>query len=147
NPSTVQNAVYVSQNGVLVDGTITTPGGGTAINFTPAASFAFNAVVQVFVTATAQDTFGNAMTPFSGSFTVAADPQPAAPVIVRTSPAMGSPNNPLNAIIETEFSEPMNPATVTIANYGVYLLGTGTAIPGTLSVRNGNRTIRFVPST
>ena len=69
----------------------------------------------------------------------------AAALIARTSPGMASTNNPLNSIIETEFSEPLNPATVTTANYGVYLFGTGTAIPGTLSLRNGNRTIRVVP--
>ncbi|HEU4937112.1 MAG TPA: hypothetical protein VFT39_11695, partial [Vicinamibacterales bacterium] len=48
---------YVSQNGVLVDGTVRTSGNGTAINFTPAAPFAPNAVIQVFVIATAQDTW------------------------------------------------------------------------------------------
>ncbi|HEU4936183.1 MAG TPA: Ig-like domain-containing protein, partial [Vicinamibacterales bacterium] len=56
NTSTVANAFYVSQNGVLVDGTVRTSGNGTAINFTPAAPFAPNAVIQVFVIATAQDT-------------------------------------------------------------------------------------------
>ena len=148
NTTTVSSAFYVSQNGVLVDGTVRTPGNGTAINFTPSAPFAPNAVIQVFVTSTAQDTFGNAMTPFSGSFTIAPDPTVGAPVIVRTSPSIGSVNNPLNAIIEVEFSEQLNPATVTMpANFGVYLFGSGTAIPGALSLRNGDRTIRFVPSS
>ena len=148
NTSTVAHAFYVSQNGVLVDGTLRTPGNGTAINFTPSTPFAPNAVIQVFVTATAQDTFGNAITPWSGSFTIAPDPAAGAPVIVRTSPSFASIDNPLNAIVEIEFSEPLNPSTVTMpANFGVYLFGSGTAIPGTLSLRNGDRTIRFVPGS
>jgi hypothetical protein len=145
NAATVQAALYVSQDGILVDGTVTVSGNGTAINFTPAAPFASNAVIQVFVTADAEDTFGNQMNPYAGSFTVAADPATSAPVVIRTSPVMASVDNPLNSIIEVEFSEPLDPATVSAANVSVYLLNANPPIAGTLSLLNGNRTIRFVP--
>ena len=61
NPATVPGALFVSQNGVLVDGDVTVSGNGTAITFVPAGPFAGAAVIQIFVTAAAQDTFGNSL--------------------------------------------------------------------------------------
>ena len=37
NESTVAGALYVAQNGVLVEGAVTVSGGGTAVHFNPAA--------------------------------------------------------------------------------------------------------------
>jgi hypothetical protein len=53
NTATVPNALYVSQNGVLVDGTIRTSGNGTAINFTRR-PHSRRVPIQVFVAAAAQ---------------------------------------------------------------------------------------------
>ena len=36
DPATVADAVYLSQNGVLVEGAVTVSGNGTAIHFDPA---------------------------------------------------------------------------------------------------------------
>ncbi len=142
--STVHAALYVSQNGVLVDGTITVSGGGTAINFTPAAPFAANAVIQVFLTADAKDTFGNTVTPYSGSFTIQPDPAATAPVLVRTSPINGTTDNPVNSIVEVELSEPLDAATVTTSNVQLRLNGVLPATAGSVTL-DGNR-IRFTPA-
>ena len=90
DPSTVPDAFYLSQNGVLVEGALSVSGGGTAIHFNPAANLAPGALVQVFITSAATDTFGNALFDYSGSFTVVADPTAAAPTIVRSSPVFYS---------------------------------------------------------
>ena len=66
--------------------------------------------------------------------------------MVIMSPAPASTNNPVNSIIEIQFNEPLDPATVNSANVPVHYLGTGAPIAGTLSVLNGNRTIRFRPA-
>ena len=139
NVSTVQNAFYVSQNGILVDGDLTVSGNGTALTFTPAASFEPSAAVQVFVTNDALDTFGNRINPYNGSFTIAPNPSGMAPIIVRTSPAPSSVNNPLNSVVEIEFSEPMDPSTVSVSTVIVRLQDV-TPIAGTVSVLPDNRT-------
>ncbi len=48
-------------------------------------------------------------------------------------------------MIELEFSEPINPATVTAAN--VFVRDSASQlVAGTLSLRNGNRVVRFTPA-
>lgn len=145
NPSTVPGAVFVSQNGVLVDGDVTVTSGGTAIHFDPAADFAPGSAVQVFMTGAAQDTFGNALYDHSGSFTVAADTVTQAPFIVRTSPAFAASGLPTNAIIEIQFSEPLNPATVTSANVFVHN-ALSQPLAGTLTLHDEDRVVRFTPT-
>ncbi len=142
NESTVADALYVSQNGVLVEGAVTTSGAGTAIHFNPAANFTPGATIQVFMTGDAQDTFGNALFDYSGSFTVAPDTTTQAPTIVRSSPVFYSFGNPTNAVIDIEFSEPLNSATVVSANLFV-MNAANQPVAGTLTLRNGDRVVRF----
>jgi hypothetical protein len=145
NPTTVDGAIYVSQNGVLVEGTVTVSGGGTAIHFDPAGNLAPGALVQVFLTSAAQDTAGNPLFDYSGSFTVAADPTAGAPTIVRSSPVLYSSGNPTNAVIDIEFSEPMLESTIVSANlYVVNALGQ--PLSGTLTLSTNGRVARFTPT-
>jgi len=145
NESTAAGAVYVSQNGVLVEGEVTLSGGGTAIHFDPAGNFAPGATVQVFVTGDARDTFGNSLFDYNGSFTVAPDTTTQAPTTVRSSPGFFSAGNPTNTVIDIEFSEPLSPATVTAANLFV-MDAANQPVAGTLSLRNGDRIVRFMPA-
>ena len=145
NAATVPDAFYLSQNGVLVEGALSVSGGGTAIHFNPAPTLTPGALVQVFVTNAAQDPLGNVLFDYSGSFTVAPDPTVQAPAIVRSSPVFYSTGNPTNSVIDIEFSEPLLPATVTSANLYV-MSATGQALAGALSLRNGNRVVRFTPA-
>ena len=83
--------------------------------------------------------------PTTATFTTASDPAANAPVLVRTNPPMYSSDNATNSVIELEFSEPINPATVTAAN--VFVRDSANQlVAGTLSLRNGNRVIRFTPA-
>ena len=109
NAATVPGALYVSQDGILVAGTVQVTGGGTALQFTPAAPFTAGALVQVFLDNTAGDTAGNALSPFQGQFTVAADQTGVAPTVVRTTPQGSSV--PRNAVVEVEFSKPLDATT------------------------------------
>ena len=137
--------MYVSQNGVLVEGTITVSGGGTAVHFNPAANFAPGATIQVFMTDDARDLFGNALLAYSGSFTVAPDTTVQPPTLVRTNPASFTSGNPTNSVIDVEFSEPLLPSTVNSTNFYVRDAA-NLPVAGTLSLRNGDRTIRFTPA-
>ena len=143
--STVPDAFYLAQNGVLVEGALTVSGGGTAIHFNPAGNLTPGALVQVFVTSAATDAFGNALYDYSGSFTVAGEPTTQAPTIVRTSPVFYSAGNATNAVIDIEFNEPLLPATVVSAN--LYVVNAANQpLAGTLSLRNGDRVVRFTPA-
>src|SRR5439155_3099024 len=63
----------------------------------------------------------------------------------QTNPLQNTFDNLKNTVIDVEFSEPLNPATVTPANFFVSLYETNTPIAGSLTLRNGDRTIHFVP--
>ena len=147
NPAAVAGALYVSQNGTLVTGDITMSASNMVVTFAPHVAFVGGAVVEVNLTNAAQDLSGNPLTTFSGTFTVAADPATRAPTIVRTNPPLGSSGNPRNVVIEAEFSEPLDPSTVTSANVFVKDATNTTLVPGTLSMANGDRVIRFTPTS
>ena len=146
NPSTVPGALFVSQNGVLVTGAVSVDSANQAIVFLPTVPFAASSSIEITLTAAALDLDGNYVNAYQGSFTIAGDPAAAPPALVRTSPIFGSINNPTTTLIDLEFSEPINPATVVAAN--VYVRDAANApVAGTLSLRSGNRVIRFTPTT
>ena len=93
----------------------------------------------------ARDLFGNALFAYSGSFTVAPDTTVQPPTLVRTNPASFTSGNPTNSVIDVEFSEPLLPSTVNSTNFYVRDAA-NLPVAGTLSLRNGDRTIRFTPA-
>jgi YD repeat-containing protein len=112
NASTVQGAVHVSQNGVLASGTTQVTDNGQVVVFTPSTPWANGALIQVFLDSTAQDTDGNALAAYQGSFTTAADTSKVAPSVVSVSPAIGSTGLSTKLVIDIGFNETLNPATV-----------------------------------
>ena len=145
NPATVAGALHVSQNGVLITGSTSVSWSNQAITFTPTAPFAAQSTVEIILTDDARDTVGNLVVPYHGTYTTSSDPATIAPVLVRTNPVMYSSENATNSVIEIEFSEPINPSTVTSAN--VFVRDAANQIvAGTLSLRNGNRSVRFAPA-
>jgi len=142
--TSVPGALYVSENGVLVSGSTAMNANSTVVTFTPTAPFTAGAFVQVFLTSAALDLHGNALSNYTGQFTVSADPAVNPPTMVRASPYHTS-ENPRNTVVDIEFSEPLNPSTVTSAS--VYLRDPANQpVAGPLSMRNGVRTVRFTPS-
>ena len=155
NPSTVNTALNVSQNGVLVAGTIALSGNNQVIEFTPSAPFTAGAYVQVFLSTAATDTFGNALNNFQYSFTVAPDISASAPVITSTVPYNGAGNGsygaytgvPTNAPIDIQFSQPIDPTTVNTTNFVLAFCGTnGQLVPTTVTLRTPN-IVRITPTS
>jgi methionine-rich copper-binding protein CopC len=145
NPATVQGALYVSQNGLLIDGTTSVGWSNRAITFTPAAPFAPQATVEIRLTEDARDLAGNAAVAYYGTFVTAADTASTTPTLVHTNPAMYSNDNPTNVVLELEFNEPLNPASLSAANVFVRD-ALNQPVAGALSMRNGNRVVRFTPA-
>ena len=99
--------------------------GGTAV-FTPTNGLASNTTYTATITAGARDLAGNASQPKAWSFTTGANADATAPVAVMpTYPAGGASNVPIGSTISVTLSEPMDPATLITANFGV----TGLATP------------------
>ena len=98
DPATAAGALHVSQNGAVVDGTVTVGGDGQVLQFEPAAPWTGNALIQVFLDGSATDLNGNSVNPYQSSFRTAPDPVTAAPVVTATSPSYGA-TVPLNVAI------------------------------------------------
>jgi hypothetical protein len=124
-----------------VSGTVTYLG-RTAV-FTPTNGLAPNAAYTARITTGAMDLAGNASQANAWSFTTGANADAAAPVAVMpTIPAGGAPNVPIGTTISVTLSEPMDPATITTANFG--LTGPGaTPVIGTVAIDASHTTVTF----
>jgi hypothetical protein len=144
NPGTVAGAMQVTQNGAVVTGNVDLLGNGQVVRFTPAAPWAYNAVIQVFMDATARDVNGNGLNGYSASFRTANDPVATAPVMTATSPVHGSSNVPLNPIVTLGFNVPLDAATVTAST--VTLSGPLGVVPAAIDLDATYQVIRIAPS-
>ena len=109
-----------------VSGTVTYLS-GTAV-FTPARAFASNTAYTATITTGVMDLVGNAsLANVTWSFTTGATADTTAPVAISTNPVSAETSVAISRTINITFSEPMDPATITTANFTV-------AGPGTLPV-------------
>jgi YD repeat-containing protein len=144
-PSSVQNALHVTQNGQLVAGTVAVVGNGQTVQFTPAALWNYGALVQVFLDATATDLSGNPVSPYAGSFTVITDPATTQPTLVSISPADGEVGVPTNAVLDVAFSGALDPASFSAGN--IYLRTGFNTIPLTPTLDTSGSILHLVPSS
>ena len=150
NPTTVNSAFNVSQNGTIVPGTITLSGNNQVVQFTPAAPLTAGAYVQVFFGSGATDTFGNPLNNFAYAFTVASSLAATPPVITSTVPYNGAGNSanpvPTNSPIDIAFSKPIDPTTVNATNFTLAFCGTnGQKVNTTVALRTPN-IVRITPT-
>ena len=144
--STVPGAVEVSQNGVLITGSVSYAGNNQVVVFTPSANFLPGANITAFLTSSATDNSGNPLTNYQFSFTVAPSLASVNPTILSTSPSQYSSGNYQNSVIDVQFSKPLNPSTVVAGNFYLNSCNNFTNIAGTLSLLSGNTVVRFTPS-
>jgi RHS repeat-associated protein len=96
------------------------------------------------------DVAGNPVTPQTTQFTTGTGPDVVAPLVVWTSPlettSYQSPTNvPLNAIVQLETNEPVDPGTVNSNTFIVSDMSTEQNLTGTYSVSADGLTITFIP--
>jgi hypothetical protein len=147
NASTVQGALHVSQNGVLASGTTQVSDSGQVVVFTPSTPWQSGALVQVFLDGTAQDTDGNALSSYQGSFRTAVDTSTIAPSAVSVSPQCCTPV-PTNVVIDLGFNETLNPATVNATTVSLLedVCCGFPAVPSTVSLINGGTAVQITPN-
>ena len=112
-PILSRNDCRASQNGVLVSGTTTVGSNGQSIQFTPGAAFSAGTPIQVFLNSTAQDIYGNNLTNFTETFTIAGALANTAATAQVVNPFPNAANVPLNTVIQVEFNQPLQAGTVT----------------------------------
>src|SRR6266404_5688392 len=113
NPATVTGALHVTDNGVVVSGSVQLFSNAQAIEFTPGASFNPGDLIQVFLDPTALSADGVALSSFSGQFTVAGSPTNTAATVQAVNPFQSATNVPLNTVIQIEYNQPLLASTVT----------------------------------
>lgn len=114
----------------------------TAI-FEPAGNLATNTTYTATITTGATDLAGNALQAnATWVFTTGANADAAAPVVTSADPANAESGVAINRTINVSFNEPMNPATITTANFMV--TGPGDVpVMGTVVFDVGNNTATF----
>ncbi len=143
NAATINTSTFLvtGPGGVAVTGTVTYS--GITATFTPAANLAGSTIYTAAITTGAQNLAGNAMAAnYVWSFTTG-----TIPTVVSTIPLNGAIGVPLNQKIAANFSEPMNPATITAAGtFTVAVAGGGAAVAGTVTYVAASNTAIFTPT-
>jgi YD repeat-containing protein len=146
NVSTVQGALDVSQNGLLVSGTTQVTENGQVIQFTPSTPWLNGALIQVFLNATAQDVNGNSLTAYEGSFTTVANTSTVAPSAASVSPANAATGVSTKLVIDVGFNETLNPVTVSSTTVMLNPTAGGSPVATTVSLIGGGSIVQLVPN-
>jgi len=151
NTGTITGALYVSQNGVLVSGTATTSSNGQTIEFTPGSAFTAGAPVQVFLSSSAQDIYGNNLANFAETFTVAGALTNTAAAAQTANPFPNATNVPLNTVIQLGFNQTLQTSTVICngSSGSVTLLqgSTSTYLTPACTLTGGGQIINIAPTS
>ncbi|WDE07244.1 Ig-like domain-containing protein [Thalassomonas viridans] len=143
---TINDALNVTQNGVLVTGTTDINGDGRSITFTPDSPWSDNSLIQIFFDTSAQDTSGNALNNYQGSFrTELADANIAPAVISENLFQQATSNVLVNSRFDVKFNQPLDPTTVNNTNVELREnFGSSNLVTATVTLV-GDRIIRITP--
>jgi hypothetical protein len=148
DPGTVSAATFYVRNqttGEYVSGSLSVDVTGRTAYFMPAEPFAVGTYHRLSVTTGIQDVAGNPLASyFYQSFTTAFSADETPPEVELVDPAAGAAAVPTNAQITVQMSEALDPISVTES--AVLLEQGGAVVEGTLSLEDGNRRIRLVPT-
>jgi large repetitive protein len=145
NASTIPSALHVTDNGVVISGSVQTFSNGQAIVFTPAGTYGAGDTVQATLDSTAQSASGVALSTFSGQFTTQGPPASTTSLVVTQNPFPNATNVPLNTIIQIEYDQPIQASSVTcngnLGSVRLFEFATSTALTPNCSVSGGVITI------
>lgn len=134
------SSIELRQGATSIPGTVTY--NGITATFNPSITLASTTVYTASVGGGAKDLAGNVLEPtYAWSFTTGVEPDTTRPSVVLTIPPHGSTTASANERLRIEFSEAMNPSTLTTATFTLSSPG-GVAVPGTLSYSGAALTFR-----
>jgi hypothetical protein len=134
NTFSIAGSLFVTDNGVVVSGSLQTFSNGQAIEFTPSAPFGAGDLIQVFLNSTATSADGVPLSAFEGQFYVAGSPANTAAQVQASNPFANATNVPLNTVIQVEYNQPLLASTVNNSNITLYQYSTGTYLTPTVTL-------------
>jgi hypothetical protein len=140
--ATITNSNFTVNGGAgNLPGTVTYS--GTTAKFTPAANFAYYAVYTATITTGVEDLAGNALeTDYNWSFTAGSGSDSIAPTVISIDPENTTIDVAVDTAISANFSEPIDPISLTTSNF---LVNDGAgSISGTVTVIGNTAT--FTPT-
>jgi len=146
NPSTITGALNVTDNGVVVSGSVQLFSNGQTIEFTPSAWFNPGDLIQVYLKSTALSASGAALQNYSGQFTVAGSPANTAATVQAVNPFPNATNVPLNTVIQVEYNQALAASTINSTNVTLYEYATGTYLTPALSLVGNGQVINIAPT-
>ncbi|WDE13108.1 Ig-like domain-containing protein [Thalassomonas haliotis] len=146
--SSLADAFRVTENGILVEGQLNLTASGQAIEFTPDAPLASNALVYVYLDSSATDDSGNAVNQYQGSFRVAnsLDTAGVRPTPQTYVPSNGSTGVMLNPSIQIAYNQQMDGDFIDDTRVVLRDNG-GTVIPAQVSLNSDGYTVEVVPGS
>jgi hypothetical protein len=150
NPATVTaSTVSVTTGGGAIAGTRVLSGSdrgpNTVMTFTPTAPWTASTAITVSITTGVQSAVGSALLAAqSAVFSTGTGADGTAPTVVAVNPANGATGIFTNQVFTVQFSETVNPATVTAASVALTAGGTPVAVQRVLTGTN-NSAVVLVP--
>jgi hypothetical protein len=139
DPSTISQSTFIVKRGTTaMTGTVSYSANTTL--FTPTVNLTPNTIYTCTITGAVKDTAGNTMSnDYTWSFTTGTV---VAPIVTSTDPVNNETGVVLNKTISATFNMPMDPATLTSANW--YVKQGSNLIPGSISYSGS--TVTFKPA-
>jgi hypothetical protein len=137
---TTSTFLLTGPGGAPVGGTVTSS--GATATFTPTSSLAASTTYTATITTGAENSSSRPLAAsYMWTFTTG-----TIPFVASTTPVNGAVTVPLNQKIAANFSEAMNPATITAAGTFTVTAG-GVAVPGAVSYVAGSNSAVFTPTS
>jgi hypothetical protein len=140
---TLATAIRVLADGAPLAGLSSLSSDGRVVTFAPESPVAPGTLVEVSLDNTDQGVAAESFYNYTGHFRVVDLAETAQPRLIGISPAQGS-IGPGNPTLSLEFSEPLDPLTVSDMTF-IVSDALGNLVSGTLTLENDNRVIHFVP--
>jgi hypothetical protein len=147
NPATLAGALHVTDNGVVISGTVQLFSNGQAIEFTPSNSFNAGDSIQVYLDSTALSSDSVPLQSFSGQFTVSGALNKTVASVDAANPIPDTTNVPLNTVIQIEYNQALQANTINSTNVALYQYSTGTFLTPTLSLVGNGQVISIAPTS
>ncbi len=146
DPSTGAGALFLIDEGTVVDPTLNFSSGNQVVALVPPAPLGANAFTEVFATENLKDGSANALTRFRSTYRTTPATAELTPDVDSVFPSCCGAV-PKDTIFTARFNEPMNIATFTVDNMQVRDITSGLAVPGTRMLDASGRLFSFVPDS
>ncbi len=141
--SSVSSGLELRANGERVEGSIAVSDANRRVTFTSATALPSNAIIDVLISTDIVDLAGNPISATQLEFTTADVGDLINPVVLQTNPPSGVGGVSTQIIVEAEFSEPVNPITITDTTFTLTENTGNTKVTGAVEVLDGGLRARF----